>query len=229
MNHSDDNNSGYASPPCFAHELSLGDNGYVVSDAQAACDVARWRKAERERLIDLRVAIPARDRQRHAEQVAVSLEKTIGNREDAIVSLYWPFRAELNLRHWMQEVVEDGVRVALPVVEAKSRPLIFREWLPDCPMQPGVWNIPVPVDGEVLQPTHVIAPLVGFDARGYRLGYGGGYYDRTLALMRERRLAPAVIGVGHSVTRIATIYPQPHDIPMDFIITECDVLQTGGL
>lgn len=225
MNQNEDNTGEYASPPCFAHELRYGENGYVVSDAQTASDVARWRKSERQRLIDLRLAIPARERQRHAEQVMARLDGLVVDKGAAIVSVYWPFRAELNLRGWMQTMVDSGARIALPVVEAKAQPLGFRLWTPDARMEPGIWNIPVPVDGEIMQPTHVIAPLVGFDPRGYRLGYGGGYFDRTLAGMHERQQYPLVIGVGHSVARIPTIYPQAHDIPMHRIVTESETLQ----
>lgn len=227
MNQRDEENRQCASPPCFAHELQLGENGYVVSDAQTAIDVARWRKAERERLIALRMAIPARERQHHAEQVAANLDELLAEQDNAVISVYWPFRAELNLRDWMHRAVDKGARIALPVVKAKAQPLIFREWQPGARMTPGVWNIPVPVDGDVLQPTHVIAPLVGFDAVGYRLGYGGGFFDRTLASMHERQQYPTVIGVGCAVARIPTIHAQPHDIPMNVIITECDVMQTG--
>ena len=109
-----------------------------------------------------------------------------------------------------------GMRVALPVVVAKGMPLVFREWHPRAHLEPGVWNIPVPADGEEVTPTVVIAPLVGFDDDAYRLGYGGGFFDRTLAALCPR---PLIIGVGHSLGRLATIYPQPHDIPMDWIVT----------
>jgi hypothetical protein len=83
-----------------------------------------------------------------------------------VVSLYWPFRGELDLREWRAGVIERGVRVALPVVVAKAHPLIFREWRPGCRIERGVWNIPAPADGEVLTPDVVLAPLVGFDPDG---------------------------------------------------------------
>ncbi|NND92153.1 MAG: 5-formyltetrahydrofolate cyclo-ligase, partial [Granulosicoccus sp.] len=122
---------------------------------------------------------------------------------------------------------ERGARVTLPVVEAKERPLTFREWTPDATLVPGVWNIPVPVDGEVLEPTVVISPLVGFDRALYRLGYGGGFFDRTLQELFRRDMRPRVIGVGHSRTAIPTIYPQPHDIPMTDVITERGVWESN--
>jgi hypothetical protein len=84
----------------------------------------------------------------------------------------------------------------------------------------GIWNIPIPDKREVVQPTALIVPLIGFDEAGYRLGYGGGYYDRTLAVMNPR---PFTVGVGFELGRLRTIHPQPHDIPLDVIITEAGV------
>ena len=133
-----------------------------------------------------------------------------------IVSLYWPLRGELNLINWMHAAQKRGVRIALPVVEAKAQPLIFREWTPDCKMEKSVWNIPIPSDTATLTPTVVISPLVGYDSNCFRLGYGGGFFDRTLAALTPRAF---VIGVGHPCAEIPTIYPQAHDIPMDVIVT----------
>jgi 5-formyltetrahydrofolate cyclo-ligase len=78
----------------------------------------------------------------------------------------------------------------------------------------------VPADGEAVLPNVLVVPLVGFDVRGYRLGYGGGYYDRTLAAMPEK---PLTIGVGFEMAKLHTIYPQSHDVPMDLIVTEHDI------
>ena len=84
----------------------------------------------------------------------------------------------------------------------------------------GVWNIPIPSERALVEPTVLLVPLLGFDAAGYRLGYGGGYYDRTLAASAPR---PFTIGVGHEFGRLQSIYPQSHDIPLDVIVTECGV------
>ncbi|MEQ8398760.1 5-formyltetrahydrofolate cyclo-ligase [Thalassobaculum sp.] len=205
-----------ASPPCFAHELELTENGYTAVDRDAAVTVARWRKAERERLVAARLAVSADDRSRVAEAVAAELSRLVGTDRGTMISLYWPFRGELDLRGWMRTEIERGMRIALPVVERKAHPLTFREWTPGCQMGRGVWNIPIPADGPSVTPDVVIAPLVGFDNDCYRLGYGGGFFDRTLAALSPRPLA---IGVGHPSAAIATIYPQPYDIPMDVIVT----------
>lgn len=87
-------------------------------------------------------------------------------------------------------------------------------------MTKGVFDLPVPDGTEVVRPEALLIPPVGFDAQGYRLGYGGGYFDRTLAAMVPQ---PLKIGVAFELSRIPTIYPQPHDVPMDFIVTEAGV------
>src|SRR5690606_40270883 len=121
---------------------------------------------------------------------------------------------------------EDGIRdfhvtgvqtCALPIfVTAPRMPLTFRTWRRGEPLARGVWNIPVPEVGVERWPDIVIAPVVGFDAFCYRLGYGGGFFDRTLAAHPGR---PLVIGGGYDEQQIDTIRPQPHDNPMEEIIT----------
>lgn len=207
----------YASPPCFLHELQPGFYpGASHADPLAWADVARWRKAERARLIDARLAIPADIRAEMAKQIAEGLDAEIGDVGGKTVSLYWPFRGEPDLRPWMASIVERGGRAALPVVIEKAHPLVFRAYRPGDRLEKGVWNIPIPAEGESVVPDVVISPLVGIDPANYRLGYGGGFFDRTLAALPKK---PLVIGVGYDMQRIATIYPQPHDIPMDRIVT----------
>lgn len=206
----------YASPPCFMHELEPGYGQQPVQH-DSWPDVARWRKAERKRLIDERLAGDAAGRQAKSEKIAAALDRTIGKTGNHIVSSYWPFRGEPDLRNWAIRLIERGGRVALPVVIQKGWPLEFRIWSPGDPLEKGVWDILVPARGPSVQPDVVIAPVVGFDGMKYRLGYGGGFFDRTLAAMRRR---PFVIGVGYASGAIPTIYPQPHDIPMDVIVTD---------
>lgn len=207
--------SDQGSSPCFAHELVLSRNGYETVDEQTEIDVARWRRGERQRLIEARLAITAKDRAKIAMEVCKSLQKIIDPASRPVVGVYWPFRGELDLRDWMKELSNSGARIVLPVVAAKGQPLVFRVWHPGCRMERGVWNIPVPADDRRIEPEFVISPVVGVDRAGYRLGYGGGFYDRTLASMKHR---PHVIGVGHPVAEIDTIFPLPHDIPMDQVL-----------
>jgi 5,10-methenyltetrahydrofolate synthetase len=205
----------YASPPCFLHELQPGYSA-GSADPVVWADVARWRKAERARLIEARLAIPAEIRAEMAVKIAEGLDAEIGDISGKTVSLYWPFRGEPDLRPWMASIVERGGRAALPVVIEKAHPLVFRAYRPGDLLEKGVWNIPIPAEGESVIPDVVISPLVGVDPANYRLGYGGGFFDRTLAALPKK---PLVIGVGYDMQRIATIYPQPHDIPMDRIVT----------
>lgn len=209
----------YASPPCFMHELGPEYLGLAPeADAQQKADVTRWRKAERQRLIAARLAVPKQDRQQGDRAIAAGLDRYLGDVAGLVVATYWPFRGEPDLRFWMKSVLARGGLCALPVVVAKARPLVFRHWRPGVKMGRGVWNIPVPAEGEPVTPDIVIAPVVGFDPDGYRLGYGGGFYDRTLAALST---SPRKVGVGYSVAAISTIYPQPTDIPMNVVITEC--------
>lgn len=203
----------FASPPCFLHEL---DPSYV--DPQQRIDVMRWRKAERERLIAARIGMDAADRQERMGRIALYLEAVFGPIAGRTVSFYWPFRGEPDLRDLMARVLATGGQVALPVVLARAQPMVFRAWKPGEPLARGVWNIPIPpASAPEVTPDIVVAPLVGFDRALFRLGYGGGFFDRTLAAMPQR---PRIVGVGYDQAAIPTIFPQAHDIPMDTIVTE---------
>src|SRR3954447_8707323 len=180
--------------------------------------VKRWRRAERERLLALRQAVPANERGRLGALIETEL-RTIVAMRPGILGVYWPFRAEFDPRRLIDWAVAAGRTVALPVVIDKKGPLEYRTWRPGEALVDGVWNIPVPEKREVVIPAMVLAPLVGFDRRSYRLGYGGGYFDRTLAALSPKPLA---IGVGFEFQAIETIYPQPFDVPMDWIVTEAE-------
>ena len=110
------------------------------------------------------------------------------------------------------------------VVEKKA-PLQFREWWPGVATSKGVFDLPVPEGTRVVVPQALLIPPVGFDARGYRLGYGGGYFDRTLAAMTPQ---PLKIGVAFELSHMETIRPQPYDIPLDFIVTEAGIYPVGA-
>ena len=211
--HDDQGPAQYASPPCFMHELDP-EFRMPLTDWT---DVRRWRKAERERLITDRLAVSADARATMSQRIADGLDAVIGDIAGRMVSLYWPFRGEPDLRPWMASINERGGRTALPVVIEKDQPLVFRPYVPGDRLEKGVWNIPIPAEGDPVLPDIVISPIVGIDPALYRLGYGGGFFDRTLAAMPFK---PLVIGVGYELQRIATIYPQPHDIPMDRLVTE---------
>lgn len=202
-----------SSPVCYLDE---------IVDPEQAQDVARWRKAERARLRAERDTLSVAHRQSVGEALAVHLRQFLQHHFDGargkVLSGYWPIKGEPDLRPLLTRLHHEGVTIALPLVETKSAPLVFRHWTPETKMVRGDWNIPVPPpDAPVLSPDISLAPLVGWTADGYRLGYGGGYFDRTLAAFSPR---PFTIGIGFESARLTTIFPQPHDIPLDAILTE---------
>ena len=213
--------SRFASPPCLASEVAPDYFDPLAVDPQQALDIARWRKAERATRLAARAALTVVERQAVAAAIAAHLEallpKLFAGRESLIVSGYWPIKSEPDLRPWMIQQSAAGTRLALPVVDTPKAPLVFRPWSPGATMERGHWNIPVPATREVVAPDIALAPLVGWDREGYRLGYGGGYFDRTLAVASQR---PFTIGVGLQSAQLATIFPQPHDIRLDAIVTE---------
>lgn len=215
----------FASPPCFMHELDpdylLESNG---GDPVQQTDLKRWRKAERERLIEARLAIDVETRRRHDAMITKHLETIIGPVEGTVVSAYWPFRGEPNLLPFVKAIEAGGGRCALPAVVARGKPLLFRAWSPGDPLARGVWNIPAPREGApIVVPDVIVAPVVGFDQACFRLGYGGGYYDRTLAALANR---PRFLGIGYASAALRTIYPQCHDVRMDAVITEAGVVSS---
>jgi 5-formyltetrahydrofolate cyclo-ligase len=134
-----------------------------------------------------------------------------------ILGIYWPFRGEIDVRELAHRHIEAGGVVALPVVVEKNASVEFWRWRPEVPMTRGLFNIPIPGEHVAVTPDVLIVPLVGFDRAGYRLGYGGGYYDRTLAASQPR---PRTIAIAFAEAELETIYPQPHDIPMSLIVTD---------
>jgi 5-formyltetrahydrofolate cyclo-ligase len=178
--------------------------------------VKLWRRGERTRLIAQRQELPAADRRRWSERILAELRSLIVERP-GVLGVYWPFRAEVDPRPLIDWAVASGREIALPVVVDKKGPLEYRAWRPGEKLVDGVWNIPVPQRGRVVAPSIVLAPLVGFDPECYRLGYGGGYFDRTLAALVPQPLA---IGIGFAIQELETIHPQPFDVPMDLIVTE---------
>lgn len=215
----------YASSPCLAGEIAPDYFDPMATDPEQSRDVSRWRRAERIRLRAARDAISVADRQALSAALAGHLRQVLVERfkgaAGMVLSAYSPIKGEPDLRGLMAELHDAGVIVALPVVEVRASPLVFRRWQPGLRMVRGDWDIPVPpADAEKLAPDVSLAPVVGWDSAGFRLGYGGGYFDRTLAKLAPR---PFSIGIGLQAARLATIFPQPHDIPLNVILTEAGV------
>ena len=221
MTQGDDTQRTYASPPCMAAEIDPTYFDPLAVDPQQANDVARWRKAERLRLLEERAALSVAHRHAASEAIAGHIDRLLVERFHTVkgltISAWWPIKAELNLRPYLTDLVARGAVVALPVVLTPKTPLVFRPWTPDCKMVQGFWKIPVPAEGPEVVPDVALAPAVGWDDAGFRLGYGGGYFDRTLAALDPE---PFAIGIGLDSARVGTIFPQPHDIAMSAILTE---------
>jgi 5-formyltetrahydrofolate cyclo-ligase len=181
-------------------------------------EVKTWRRGERERLIALRMEIPPTVRREMGGRIEARLRELIAATPGPL-GVYWPFRAEFDPRGLIDWAVAEGRIIALPAVVDKKGPLEYRAWTPGEALVDGVWNIPIPEKRELIVPAVILAPLVGFDPQCYRLGYGGGYFDRTLAALSPKPLA---IGVGFEMQAIETIYPQPFDVSMDLIVTETE-------
>jgi len=183
-----------------------------------------WRKQQRERLIADRMAVS--DMLYHDWSCAISdfLHNGFPGLQEMRIGLYWPFRREYDPREALRYFWESGATLALPEVVDKHKPLCFREWWPDAPMKTGMYNIPVPQGTQCIQPEALIIPMVGFDQKGYRLGYGSGYFDRTLVTYS---IPPLTIGVAFELQRLENVHPQIHDIAMQYVITETGIHQAG--
>jgi 5-formyltetrahydrofolate cyclo-ligase len=180
------------------------------------------RQALRRELLAARSALSPEYRAEASYQIFAQLRNILQARGARIVGAYLPIRQEPDSFPWIQAFVADGGTIALPVVLDRAQPLAFCSWAPGDPLQQGALGTRHPAahatDGVAVTPDVLVIPLVGFDAAGFRLGYGGGFYDRTLA--DASHATTTVIGVGFEQSRVPTIYPQPHDRPMHRILTE---------
>ena len=188
-------------------------------------DVYAWRKSERRRLLAAREAVTPEQHSEWRARIDSHLQRSFPGLVHGVVAFCWPYRGEYDVRHFAAQLRRLGATTALPVVVAPGQPLAFRKWYPGVKMADGPLGIPYPDHSEALTPNHVLLPVLGWDAAGYRLGYGGAFFDRTLAAMARR---PLVIGLGYELQYLPTIHPQPHDIPLDFIVTERGVHRREG-
>lgn len=190
-----------------------------------SAELREWRKRLRAELVGRRMALAPAQLEHHRLLMDGHLRAGFPNLSRGTLALCWPYKNEYDARYLARELRERGARTALPVVVAPKTPLIFREWYPGVQLAAGVYDIPYPVDSELLEPDWVLLPMNGFDLQGYRLGYGGGFFDRTLAAATKK---PVVIGVTYELAKIETIQPQPFDIPMDYVVTEAGLYRRDG-
>jgi 5-formyltetrahydrofolate cyclo-ligase len=211
-----------SSAPCLMHEFAAELLPQPAAHGLDWPNVRAFRKMKRTELLERRQLIDLDGRRQRAAALTQHLLAAVDLHAFGTLGFYWPIRSELDLRAVAELHVARGGVAALPVVVTKNAPVEFWRWEPGAAMQRGLWNIPVPAERRIVVPEVLVIPLVGYDAAGYRLGYGGGYYDRTLAALMPR---PFCIGVGYDDAELATIYPQPHDLPMNLIVTERRVLR----
>lgn len=179
-------------------------------------DVAGWRTETRLRLMAARASVPMGLRQRKDSRITRFLLRFFPQLTRLTIGLYWPMRAEFDPRAVAGEWRRKGARIALPIASRRTT-LGYREWSLG---MDRLHDPLAPVAGDaapVVQPEAYLVPALGFDERGFCLGYGGAYFDRTLA---QHDPQPVKIGIAHELSRLATIHPLRHDIPMHFIATE---------
>ncbi|MSO84968.1 MAG: 5-formyltetrahydrofolate cyclo-ligase [Rhodospirillales bacterium] len=154
--------------------------------------------------------------------------RALGLGPGVAVSAYWPMREEMDARPLMRELARIECVVALPVVMGKGKPLVFRRWRPETVLRSGPFGLSEPNEGDPeVTPRIVFAPLLAFDRRGHRIGWGAGFYDRTLADLRSRGPALAV-GVAYAAQELAHVPAGLHDQPLDWIATEREVTRLSG-
>ncbi|GAB3627536.1 5-formyltetrahydrofolate cyclo-ligase [Pandoraea terrae] len=185
---------------------------------------SRLRKA----LLTARKTLP--DRDRRDALIGQRLAALLRAWQPACVGLYWPIQDEFDARPaiaaWLAGGCSDAEapaaarRAALPVVDQPASPLVFHLWQPDTPMVEGHYRIPVPDGTPVVTPDLLLVPCVGFTRAGFRLGYGGGFYDRTLGALAPR---PRTVGLAFDVLESPALAVEPHDLPLDLILTESAV------
>ena len=143
-----------------------------------------------------------------------------------IVAGYRPIRTEIDPTPTMTALIMAGRRVCVPVIEAAGKPLKFREWAPGCAMTEGAFGAEIPAEGAWLEPEALIVPLVGWDRQGWRLGYGGGFYDRSLEGLRAKRPTLA-IGFAYAAQEVPEAPREPTDQQLDAVVTEAEVMEVA--
>lgn len=175
--------------------------------------------AMRREAVARRDALPAAQRQQAAEAIA-SQPFPIAIPPGAIVSGFMPLKSEINPLPLLRKLADAGAALALPVVAGKGQPLTMRGWRFGAPLASGVWGIREPMpDAPAVDPDILIVPLLAFDRRGYRLGYGAGYYDMTLTALRARKPIVAV-GIAYAAQEVEMVPITPRDARLDLVLTE---------
>lgn len=177
--------------------------------------------ALRIRALAQRAAFPHSERPAAAKAAAEHFFAAFTLAPGAIIAAYWPIRDELDCRPVLTRLMDAGQPVCLPVVNGDDEPLELRLWEEGAALYPSGFGTLAPADSApVVEPDYVLMPLLGFDARGTRLGYGGGYYDRTLAALSH---LPKLVGFAFSRQELEHVPREAHDVPLDAVVTEAGV------
>jgi 5,10-methenyltetrahydrofolate synthetase len=185
------------------------------------------KKRLRAELLHVRQQMP--DRQARVDALQRVMRIWLVGRQDTVIGAYWPIKGEFDplpaLHRWKEDGELQGnaqrLRIGLPVVNKEHKTLTFHVWYPGCPMEEDAYGIPKPKDTELVVPTLLFVPCVGYGAGGFRLGYGGGFYDRTLATLQPK---PFTVGLGFTHGYVDDLEPEAHDLPLDAILNDNGVV-----
>jgi len=193
---------------------------------QGVTEQSVTKKALRREMLAQREAVTARERVRAAMTIAARpVPVTIG--PGVIVSGFSPMKSEIDPIPLMRRLADIGAQLALPVVVAKGQPLVMRSWTVGDHLQAGTWGIREPeLAAALVEPDVLIVPLLAFDRRGHRIGYGAGYYDMTLTALRQRKPVVA-IGIAFAIQEIDAVPDEPGDARLDFVMTEKETIVTN--
>lgn len=151
----------------------------------------------------------------------------IGVQPGQVVSGFWPMRSEVDARPMMFALREQGAKLCIPAILDKTT-IVFRELVRGAPMvDMGFGTLGPPEDAAVLKPTIMLVPLAAFDARGHRIGYGAGYYDRAIAKLQEKGVAPRLIGIAFDCQQVDRVPDEPHDVILPELLTESGFRRFG--
>ena len=213
--------------PAYHMQTDLTPETNPVSMKNECSCVSTWRNELRRQAIARRMLLSEEAWELYSAVICDLLRENFLELSHKRVGFCWPIRNEPDLRPlfeiWENEN-HDSFSTLLPVIGEENSTLSFRAWTPNTPMTIDRYGIPSPTTGDFMQPQALLIPLVAFDSQGYRLGYGGGFFDRTLSSLQPR---PLSIGVGFELSRVDTIHPQPHDERLDAIVTEAGVFRFG--
>ncbi|OFX01079.1 MAG: 5-formyltetrahydrofolate cyclo-ligase [Alphaproteobacteria bacterium RIFCSPHIGHO2_12_FULL_66_14] len=179
------------------------------------------KRALRSAMLAWRGTLDEEERRAAATDLLATLRRERPIETPVVVSGFWPIKDEIDIRPLMMELFNEGCQMALPVVQGRGLPLLFRAWRPGDPLEAGVFGTLQPAARrETVEPDSLLVPLLACDNEGWRLGYGGGFYDRTLLGLRSRRKVTAV-GVGFDAQFISDDVPRgPDDQRLDWMLTD---------